>query len=81
MTAGDRALAPCSTTPCPSDQDRAIAAYHARKAEMVALGKAHFLLSQHTSLLVLENDAMYRQYNVTKGSGATWAPYQVTQRG
>ena len=74
-TAGDRALAPCTTTPCPSDEERAIAAYHARKDEMVALGKAHFLLSPHTSLIVLENDAMYAQYGVTKGSGATWAPY------
>lgn len=75
VTAGDRALAPCTTTPCASDEDRAIAAYHARKDEMVALGRAHFLLSQHTSLLVLENDAMYRQYGVSKGSGLTWAPY------
>ncbi|HVV85719.1 MAG TPA: VIT domain-containing protein, partial [Kofleriaceae bacterium] len=77
VTAGDRAFTPCTTTPCPSDDERAIAAYHARKDEMVALGKQYFLLSQHTSLLVLENDAMYRQYGVTKGSGATWAPYQV----
>ncbi len=75
VTAGDRALAPCTTTPCPSDDQRAIAAYHARKAEMVALGKAHFLLSAHTSLIVLENDAMYAQYGVARGAGVTWAPY------
>lgn len=77
MTAGDRALAPCTTTPCPTDEERAIAAYHARKAEMVALGTQHFLLSQHTSLIVLENDAMYAQYGVRKGSGETWAPYAL----
>ncbi|MEZ4404121.1 MAG: VIT domain-containing protein [Kofleriaceae bacterium] len=76
-TAGDRALAPCAQAPCPTDEERAIAAYHARKAEMVALGTEHFLLSQHTSLIVLENDAMYRQYGVRKGAGSTWAPYQV----
>ncbi|HUQ05552.1 MAG TPA: VIT domain-containing protein [Kofleriaceae bacterium] len=75
MTMGDRALAPCTTTPCASDEERAIAAYHARKNEMVELGKAHFLLSPHTSLIVLENDAMYRQYGVEKGTGETWAPY------
>lgn len=77
MTAGDRALAPCTTAPCPTDEERAIAAYHARKAEMVALGTTHFLLSQHTSLIVLENDAMYAQYGVRKGSGETWAPYAL----
>ena len=77
MTAGDRALAPCVSQPCPTDEERAIAAYHARKREMVALGTEHFLLSQHTSLIVLENDAMYAEYGVTQGSGATWAPYAL----
>ncbi|MBK9031479.1 MAG: FecR domain-containing protein [Myxococcales bacterium] len=77
VTAGDRALAPCASTPCPTDEERAIAAYHARKREMVALGTEHFLLSQHTSLIVLENDAMYAQYGVRKGTGATWAPYAL----
>ena len=45
------------------------------RREVVALGKKYFLLSRHTSLLVLENDAMYAQYGVTKGAGDTWAPY------
>ena len=77
MTLGDRATAPCPAAPavCPSDAERAIAAYHTRKREIVELGKEHFLLSPHTSLIVLENDAMYAQYGVTKGSGVTWAPY------
>ena len=44
---------------------------------MVALGKKYFLLSRHTSLIVLENDAMYAQYGVTKGAGDTWAPYAL----
>jgi hypothetical protein len=76
-TAGDRALAPCTSAPCPTDEERAIAAYHARKAEMVALGTEHFLLSPHTSLIVLENDAMYAQYGVRKGTGAGWATYAL----
>ncbi len=75
MTMGDRALAPCTTTPCATDEERAVTAYHARKNEIVELGKTHFLLSPHTSLIVLENDAMYAQYGVTKGSGLTWAAY------
>ncbi len=45
------------------------------RREVVALGKKYFLLSRHTSLLVLENDAMYAQYGVTKGAGDTWSPY------
>ncbi len=79
QTLGDRALAPCPPAPaaCPSDQQRAVAAYHARKREIVELGKAHFLLSPHTSLIVLENDAMYAQYGVEKGDGKTWAPYEA----
>jgi hypothetical protein len=45
------------------------------RKEIVALGKRYFLLSRHTSLLVLEDDAMYQRYGVTKGAGDTWAPY------
>jgi hypothetical protein len=47
------------------------------RQEIVTLGKQYFLLSRHTSLLVLENDAMYAQYGVRKGSGDTWAPYAL----
>ncbi len=47
------------------------------RQEVVTLGKQYFLLSRHTSLLVLENDAMYTQYGVTKGAGDTWAPYAL----
>jgi hypothetical protein len=46
----------------------------------VTLGKQYFLLSRHTSLLVLENDAMYAQYGVRKGSGDRWAPYAMPQK-
>jgi len=47
------------------------------RKEIVTLGKQYFLLSRHTSLLVLEDDAMYKKYEVTKGAGDTWAPYAV----
>ena len=47
------------------------------RQEVVALGKREFLLSRHTSLLVLENDAMYATYGVPKGAGDTWAPYAL----
>src|SRR5262249_40189248 len=47
------------------------------RKEVAALGKQYFLLSRHTSLLVLENDAMYATYGVTKGAGDTWAPYAM----
>jgi hypothetical protein len=50
------------------------------RKDIVALGKQYFLLSRHTSLLVLENDAMYQKYGVTKGSGDTWAPYVVPDK-
>ena len=49
------------------------------RQEVVALGKKYFLLSRHTSLLVLENDEMYAQYGVAKGTGDTWAPYAMPQ--
>ena len=50
------------------------------RKEIVMLGKQYFLLSRHTSLLVLENDAMYAKYGVRKGSGDTWAPYAMPHK-
>ncbi|HUJ62795.1 MAG TPA: VIT domain-containing protein, partial [Kofleriaceae bacterium] len=68
---------PCTGARCPSEADAREARDEAIRQEVVALGKRYFLLSRHTSLLVLENDAMYAQYGVTKGSGDTWAPYAL----
>lgn len=71
---------PCATDTCPTedqvrqDRDEAI------RKEVVTLGKQYFLLSRHTSLLVLENDAMYAQYGVRKGAGDTWAPYTMPDK-
>ncbi|MDX9720968.1 MAG: VIT domain-containing protein [Myxococcota bacterium] len=45
------------------------------EAEMTALGMEHFLVTPFTSLLVLENDAMYAQYKVNRGSEKSWARY------
>ncbi|HET9993388.1 MAG TPA: VIT domain-containing protein, partial [Kofleriaceae bacterium] len=75
------ALAPCmqtrSTTVCPTEAEAREARDEQIRREVVGLGKKYFLLSRHTSLLVLENDAMYAQYDVQKGAGDTWAPYKL----
>ena len=77
---------PCTTTvvtrgvkpvPCPSEGELREKRDEAIRQEVVALGKQYFLLSRHTSLIVLENDKMYAQYQVTKGTGDTWAPYKA----
>jgi hypothetical protein len=65
------------TKNCPTEGEVREHRDEAIRKEVVALGKQYFLLSRHTSLIVLENDKMYAQYNVTKGSGDTWAPYKV----
>jgi tetratricopeptide (TPR) repeat protein len=74
-------LAPCmqtrSGTPCPTEAETREARDEQIRREVVGLGKKYFLLSRHTSLLVLENDAMYAQYDVQKGAGDTWAPYKL----
>ena len=62
---------------CPTEAELREKRDEAIRQEVVALGKQYFLLSRHTSLLVLENDAMYAQYGVTKGAGDTWAPYAM----
>lgn len=71
---------PCTdarTTACPSETELRAQRDEEIRKEVVALGKQYFLLSRHTSLLVLENDAMYAKYGVRKGSGNTWAPYEL----
>jgi len=68
---------PCAGEPCATEDQRRETRDEQIRREVVALGKKYFLLSRHTSLLVLENDAMYAQYGVTKGAGDTWAPYAM----
>ena len=74
------AMSPCTPGPsakCPTEAEVRETRDEQIRQEVVGLGKKYFLLSRHTSLLVLENDAMYAQYGVTKGAGDTWAPYAM----
>ncbi|HUH05565.1 MAG TPA: VIT domain-containing protein [Kofleriaceae bacterium] len=47
------------------------------RAEIVALGMEHFLVTPYTSLLVLENDAMYEHYKVSRDRAPRWAEYAL----
>ena len=58
----------CRSEPCQTPDEVREARDEELRKEIVALGKRYFLLSRHTSLLVLENDAMYAQYGVHEGS-------------
>ena len=71
------AMTPCAGEPCPTEEQLREQRDEQIRQEVVALGKRYFLLSRHTSLLVLENDEMYARYGVTKGAGDTWAPYHL----
>jgi hypothetical protein len=56
--------------------DRLVAAgAEANKAKIVELSKAMYVMSPFTSLLVLENEAMYSQYKVDRGRKDHWAMY------
>lgn len=68
---------PCDGKSYPTEGELREARDEAIRKEIIGLGKRYFLLSRHTSLLVLENDAMYAQYGVAKGAGDTWAPYAL----
>ena len=45
------------------------------KDEVVALSKQYYVMTPFTSLIVLENDAMYEQYKVERGRKDHWALY------
>jgi tetratricopeptide (TPR) repeat protein len=51
-----------------------------RRQKIVALGIEHVLTTPHTSLLVLENDAMYRELGVEKREARGWAVYDAPKR-
>lgn len=44
---------------------------HAARGEIIDLSRQYTVLSRYTALLVLENDAMYREFNVVRQSGST----------
>jgi anti-sigma factor RsiW len=47
----------------------------ANKQRIVALSKAMYVMTPYTSLLVLENEEMYRNFNVDRGRKDHWAMY------
>ena len=50
------------------------------KARIIELSKAMYVMSPFTSLLVLENEEMYVQYNVDRGRKDHWAMYACPER-
>jgi tetratricopeptide (TPR) repeat protein len=63
--------------PCETTGELRDARDEVLRKQIVELGKRYFLLTRHTSLLVLENDDMYRRFGIAKGTGDTWAPYAM----
>jgi anti-sigma factor RsiW len=56
--------------------DRLLAEDSAKhKAKIVELSKNMYVMTPFTSLLVLENEAMYKQFNVDRGRKDHWAMY------
>jgi ferric-dicitrate binding protein FerR (iron transport regulator) len=49
----------------------------ANRARITALGLEHFLVTPFTSLLVLENEAMYKRFKVRRPDAAGWAHYDA----
>jgi ferric-dicitrate binding protein FerR (iron transport regulator) len=52
----------------------------ANKDTIIALSKAMYVMTPFTSLLVLENEDMYRQFNVDRGRNDHWAMYRCPER-
>ncbi len=50
------------------------------RERIVRLSKASYVMSPYTSLLVLENEQMYRQYGVDRGRKDHWAMYDCPER-
>ncbi len=51
----------------------------ANKDSIIKLSKAMYVMSPFTSLLVLENEAMYEQFNVDRGRKDHWALYPAPE--
>lgn len=50
------------------------------KSQIIELSKAMYVMSPFTSLLVLENEAMYEQFNVDRGRKDHWAMYPAPEQ-
>jgi hypothetical protein len=51
-----------------------------QRDKIIALSKAMYVTTPYTSLLVLENEAMYKQYKVDRGRKDYWAVYPAPQK-
>lgn len=61
--------------------DRLVSAgSESHKEKIIALSKAMYVMSPFTSLLVLEDEAMYTQFNVDRGRKDHWALYAAPQK-
>ena len=47
------------------------------KEEIISLSKDFYVVTPHTSLIVLEDDAMYKEYDVQRGRKDHWASYDA----
>jgi tetratricopeptide (TPR) repeat protein len=50
------------------------------REEIVRLSKKHYVATPFTSLIVLENDKMYQDYEVEKGRNDHWAAYPAPDK-
>ena len=50
------------------------------KEEIVSLSKQYYVVTPHTSLIVLENDDMYKEYKVERGRKDHWALYPAPKK-
>ena len=50
------------------------------KAAIIELSKAMYVMTPFTSLLVLENEAMYREFKVDRGRKDHWALYRCPEK-
>jgi Tfp pilus assembly protein PilF len=50
------------------------------KDRIVELSKAMYVMTPYTSLLVLENEEMYKQFKVDRGRKDHWAPYDCPEK-
>jgi ferric-dicitrate binding protein FerR (iron transport regulator)/tetratricopeptide (TPR) repeat protein len=48
---------------------------HDQRPAIIELSKQMYVMTPYTSLLVLENDEMYRRFKVDRGRKDHWAPY------
>jgi hypothetical protein len=51
-----------------------------REEEITALSKEYYVVTPYTSLIVLEDDAMYEQYGVERGRKDHWALYDAPKK-